>query len=491
MIPQLSKISLQWQCLLVVACLLLGELAFVGTLSFQLNETRQEVAREKSLKEILKKSQRLVFLLNDYEHMMEQWVANRDPELERKSMANEKEMNSIAKWLQKHVSSKDMKQQIDGLVELQGKLFRLINKVKEKVVLMEQSEAFSYAQGFYAKIRAFRLNWEHSAVNVIKDQEDALKTFPEQHAKRRELIRSIVTAGCVGNILMVLALSIFLWRSVVSRMLLLVDNTRRISRKEKMHERLGGSDEISNLDRELHDMDESLEIAQNERQAFLAMVSHELRTPLAAVNLSFELMGMGVAGDVSAESGSLIKASETKLKHLLKLINDLLDLEKLEAGKLTMTPKVVYIEHILEDVTKQVSDLALQKEVNLEAPESMVELELDPERMRQAICNLVLNAIEASRSGSEISIKLIESQEHIEIQILDAGNGVPIELRDQLFERFRSTPSGLIKGMGLPISRAIVLAHGGEIGYRTRESGGSCFWVRLKLPLQVEATTAA
>ena len=115
MLPQLSKLSLKWQCLLVVALLLVGELTFVGILAYQLNATKQEVAREKSLKEILKRSQRLVFLLNDYEHMMELWVANRDPELERKSVENEKEMNKIAKWLQKHVTSKDMKRQIDGL----------------------------------------------------------------------------------------------------------------------------------------------------------------------------------------------------------------------------------------------------------------------------------------------------------------------------------------------------------------------------------------
>jgi signal transduction histidine kinase len=490
-LPQLSKLSLKWQCLLVVALLLVGELTFVGILAYQLNATKQEVAREKSLKEILKRSQRLVFLLNDYEHMMELWVANRDPELERKSVENEKEMNKIAKWLQKHVTSKDMKRQIDGLAELQGKMFLLINKVKEKVVLMEQREAFTYAQGFYAKIRDFRWNWEHSAVNVIKEQEDTLKTFPEQHAERRKSIKNIVFVGCVGNIFMVLALSVFLWRTVVSRLLLMVDNTNLISLKKPMHARIEGSNEISDLDRELHDMADAIDAAQNERQAFLAMVSHELRTPLAAVSLSFELMGMGVAGEISAESERHVKDSEAKLKLLLKLINDLLDLEKLEAGKLVMTPKVVYIEHLLEDVTKQLKDLATQKQIVLDVPESMVELELDPDRMRQAVANILHNAITVSESGATVSIKLIESDTTVEIQILDEGGGVPAELREQIFERFRSTSSGLLRGMGLPIARRIVLAHDGEIGYSVRENGGSCFWIRLNLPAPVTASSAA
>lgn len=489
MLSSFSKISLKWQCLLVVAFLLLGEAVFVGTLVYQLNETKAEVRQEKSLKEILKKSQRLVFLLNDYEHMMESWVMNRDPELERKSLENEKEMKSIAKWLQKHVSSSDMKKQIDGLAELQSKLFRLINKVKEKVVTMEKSEAFTYAQGFYAKIREYRWDWEHSAVNLIKEQEDTLKTFPEQHSKRRQQIRSIVAAGCVGNIILVLALSTFLWRSVVSRLLLLVDNTRLISRKEKMHERMQGGDEISHLDGELHDMADAIDAAQNERQAFLAMVSHELRTPLAAVNLTFELMGMGMAGELSADSQRRVADSEVKLKQLLKLINDLLDLEKLEAGKLEMAPKAVYIESLIEDVVKQLNADITQKRIVIEVPESMAELDVDPERMRQAIGNLMQNAIAASKNGGAIEIKLIESPSTVEIQILDAGDGLPADLRDQIFERFRSSSSGLLKGMGLPISKKIILAHGGEIGYTARENGGSCFWIRLKLPKMV--STAA
>lgn len=482
MLSRLSKLSLKWQCLLVVMFLLVGELAFVATLVYQLSETRQEVAREKSLKEILKKSQRLVFLLNDYEHMMELWVANRDPELERKSIENEKEMNSIAKWLQKHARSKDMKKQIDGLVELQGKLFRLINKVKEKVVLMEQREAFSYAQGFYAKIRDYRWTWEHSAVNLIKEQEETLRTFPEQHAERRSQIRMIVSVGCIANILIAVALSFFLWRNVVSRLLLMVDNTRLLSQRKRMHPRMSSGDELSDLDRELHDMADAIDAAQNERQAFLAMVSHELRTPLAVVTLNFELIRNGVAGTLAPRSEEMLKDSELRLNHLLKLINDLLDLEKLEAGKLAMTPKVVYIEHLVEDAAKQLEEAARKKQIVLDLPESMLELELDPERMRQSISNVLQNAITASSLGGKVSVEIVQNSSTVELRILDDGAGVPPELRDQIFERFRSTSGGMLTGMGLPIARRIVQAHGGEIGYEAGDKSGSCFWIRLKLP---------
>lgn len=490
MLSFLTAMSLRWQSVLAIAVILLGELVFVGLLAFQLNEAQNEVAKEAHVKEILKKSQKLVYLLNDYEHGLEQWTLNRDPELLQKADRNQEEMKQIMNWLRKNAEDDaKMRQQIEGLALLQGKMFKLIDKVRAHVLTMEQSELMSYVQGFYAKIRDYRFQWEHSAVNLIGDQEKALQTYPELHIQRRRVLVNIVWIGLFGNALMVCIYSLFFFRSVASRLNLMVDNTRRLAKNAQLNPRLSGADEISKLDGAMHDMAEAIENAQRERQAFLAMVSHELRTPLTSVKGTLDLLSMGVAGELEASSLAVISASDDELKRLLQLINDLLDLEKLEAGRLVFAPKTVYLERLLEEALDGVQALAHNKNVAVEVPETLVELNVDADRVRQSIQNVLENAITASAVGATVQIEVQEFDgkdvnAEVEVRILDRGPGVPPAAVERLFERFRSATAdgdGLMKGMGLPIARHIIEGHGGRISYEMREGGGSIFLIRLPM----------
>lgn len=483
--------SLRWKSFALIFFLLVCECIFVGSLYFQLHEARQELAQERLLKAVLKKSQRLVVLLNDYEHAMELWVNSKDPDLEKKAASNEIEMTETIKWLQANVKFSEINQHVNGLARLQTELFKMINDVKDHVVQLDRSEAMSYAQGFFSRIRKYRWDWEHSAVNLIREQEDVLKTFPEAHSKRRDIFRKIILLGLIANISVVVFFAFFLWRSVVARLLLVVDNSRRIANRQSLNPALAGSDEISSLDGALHQMNNSLLSAQNERQAFLSMVSHELRTPLATVTLSFEMLSSGIAGEVSSKSLEPINFCESEIKKLLNLVNDLLDLEKLEAGKLNLVLRMVYVETVLEDTVKAFQREIEAKQIEVILPEVSTEVNLDPDRMRQVLAILMQNAIAACPERGKIEFVIKEKKETVEIRVVDNGAGVPPMLHNQLFERFRVLENGeLMRGMGLPIAKRIVDLHGGQIIYSPTESQGSCFCLILPLQMAENANPA-
>lgn len=232
----------------------------------------------------------------------------------------------------------------------------------------------------------------------------------------------------------------------------------------------------------LQELIEAKEAAYRAKNQFLANVSHELRTPLHAI-LSYA--SFGVKKIDTADKNTLFRyfqQIESSGKSLLTFFNDLLDLSKLEAGKMQYELTISDVAWIIRSVLEEFRSLAEQKRIKLEyqGPERY-NAELDPTRFAQVVRNLVSNAVKFTPEDRHISVRLILQDDAFLFQVDDEGCGVPEDELDTIFESFyqssRTKTSAGGTGLGLAICREIVLAHDGRIWAENRREGGARFSV--------------
>lgn len=232
----------------------------------------------------------------------------------------------------------------------------------------------------------------------------------------------------------------------------------------------------------LQELIEAKEAAYRAKNQFLANVSHELRTPLHAI-LSYA--SFGVKKIDTADKNTLFRyfqQIETSGKSLLSFFNDLLDLSKLEAGKMRYELSASDVVWIIRSVLEEFRSLAEQKRLKLEfqGPERY-EAELDPTRFAQVVRNLVSNAVKFTPEDRHIWVHLIPQDGDFLLRVDDGGCGIPEDELDTIFESFyqssRTKTSAGGTGLGLAICREIVLAHGGRIWAENRREGGARFSV--------------
>jgi PAS domain S-box-containing protein len=227
---------------------------------------------------------------------------------------------------------------------------------------------------------------------------------------------------------------------------------------------------------------------QKLRQAFVAMVSHELRAPLTSIRGFFSLLDIGAYGQLSAEALEGANRAETNTVRLMTLINDLLDLEKIESGMFSISAKRTPLKPILINALDSVKESANEKGVRLQLRTADENVYADADRLLQVLINLLSNAIKFSNPGDQVELEsaLITRESSLAIRVIDHGRGIPDSHKFAIFERFQqveqadSTKRGG-SGLGLPISKAIVEKHGGTLHVESEWGKGSTFVVRLPL----------
>lgn len=241
-------------------------------------------------------------------------------------------------------------------------------------------------------------------------------------------------------------------------------------------------------DRFLVNMQDVTERHEIERlkQEFVSMVSHDLRTPLTSVQGTLSLLEEGLYGELTETGVKRVGTAVTSIDRLINLINDLLDIEKLEAGKLAMDPKSTSATEIIERSVESVRGFAEQHGVLLEALPSDLHVLADCDRLVQVLVNLLSNAIKFSPEGATVTVAALRQDKFAEFTVADRGRGIPPSHVEAIFERFKQVKSadGARKkgtGLGLAISKAIAEAHGGTIGVKSEEGKGSTFWFRIPL----------
>lgn len=239
---------------------------------------------------------------------------------------------------------------------------------------------------------------------------------------------------------------------------------------------------VATRTRELAQAKEAAESADRLKSAFLATMSHELRTPLNSIIGFSGILEQGLAGPLNEEQKKQLGMVSESAEHLLALINDVLDISKIEAGQLTIAHEPVNIPEVMDKVARSVQPLAEAKGLLLEsaiAP-GVGTVIADPRRVEQVLLNLLSNAIKFTEKGS---IRIVCSQEgdNVRISVTDTGIGITREDQRKLFQPFTQVQSGLTRqyegtGLGLSISKRLVSIMGGDIGVESEPGKGSTFW---------------
>lgn len=236
----------------------------------------------------------------------------------------------------------------------------------------------------------------------------------------------------------------------------------------------------------LLDITERIEI-QKLRQSFVAMVSHELRTPLNSVQGFLELLEMGALGEISADACDGVVRASHNIERLMGLINDLLDLEKMESGTISISCNETVVADLFDHAAQSVAELAKKNKLTIRCAEDESTVFCDSDRISQVLINLVGNAIKFSPEGGLIELKSESEGDFVEISVVDQGPGIPKEYRETVFERYRQVPDESGKrvggtGLGLAICKAILERHGSRIQVEDAfDDGrtGSRFYFRL------------
>ncbi len=247
--------------------------------------------------------------------------------------------------------------------------------------------------------------------------------------------------------------------------------------------------------RELAKTVEDLEIASQHKSQFVANMSHELRTPLAAILGYAELMQEGFYEPLGQKSLDALTRIRSNGKHLLGLINTVLDIAKIESGQFTLNMAEYDIESIVDTVRSATESLAQNKKLTLKTD---VAKKLpfgvgDEQRLTQVLLNLVGNAIKFTDTG-EVRITATAANSHFTVAVIDTGPGIPADQQQKVFEQFHQVDNSNTKakggtGLGLAIAKEIVEMHGGRIWVESTVGKGSTF--RMELPVKAESRKAA
>jgi PAS domain S-box-containing protein len=226
--------------------------------------------------------------------------------------------------------------------------------------------------------------------------------------------------------------------------------------------------------------------ANRAKSEFLANMSHELRTPLNGILGFCQIMQMGKSGPLSEKQDKLLSNILDCGKHLLEMVNDILDLAKIEAGKIEINKKPFRIEQLLTRSITSIKALAMEKNINIEYSETseLGWINADEVRMKQVMYNLLSNAIKFTGTGKSIGIEASALGDEVVISVRDQGIGIPEEYLEKIFEPFEQVMSdGFEKqsgtGLGLSITRKLIEMHNGTIFGESSLGRGSCFVVTL------------
>ncbi len=237
------------------------------------------------------------------------------------------------------------------------------------------------------------------------------------------------------------------------------------------------------------DVSERQEMDEIKRQ-FVAVVSHELRTPLTSIKGSLQMLNAGITGPLNDDQQELVSMAVANSDRLGKLVNDILDLERLDSGRMPLEPAVVNAGDLIDQAIAGISGAAgaagIRLVAELPADRGDLDVHVDPHRLHQVLTNLLGNAIKFSERNSEIRATATAEDDAVRIAIADRGRGIPEDRLATVFDRFGQVEGGDARreggtGLGLAIAREIVERSGGTISVESTLGQGSTFTVTLPI----------
>ena len=239
----------------------------------------------------------------------------------------------------------------------------------------------------------------------------------------------------------------------------------------------------------MEDISERKKIERMKNQ-FVSTISHELRTPLTSITGAIGLLASGAAGNLPEKARDMMAIAKRNAQQLTRLINDLLDMEKLVEGMLDIKLERQPLQPLLEQAVATNQSYGAQRKITIDPVSDIPgsDVFVDGQRLLQALNNLISNAIKFSPDNGRVYLsachELSEGKPTVLIGVEDNGQGVPTAFRDQIFQRFAQADSSDTRsrggtGLGLAITRELITAMGGEVGFESLPGQGATFWIRL------------
>ncbi len=226
------------------------------------------------------------------------------------------------------------------------------------------------------------------------------------------------------------------------------------------------------------------------KSEFISTVGHELRTPLTSISGALGLLKGGAVGLLPTQAQNMVNMATDNCARLTRLINDLLDMEKIISGKISFDIKMHLLNDLINLAVSSNQDYAQKHNVEIctDIPDNSLVVNVDNLRLTQVLSNLISNAIKFSRSGEQVTISIEQKEDKVRVNISDTGIGIPNEFRPHVFKKFSQADGSDSRqtggtGLGLAISKELIEYMNGSIGFTSEEGKGSTFYFDLPLAI--------
>lgn len=493
-----SRLTLSKQVLVLIAVPAIVELVFVGALIYQLHTTSSILTEINNLRRFGSESDKVLVKGLEVSRFMDnnnirnralRYKANTDKVQEFLMEAEQLAEMAPNDTLRKHMAT---------LIEPARHFRSVFSELQEAFRTGGIKSTFP----IYVRERPFFESMKQDILAGLHDMLESRLTIEEQYEKlvrkQEESLRNLVLVVTLGTGFQLLAV-LYCWRvfgrTVAEGFRRLVDNTNRFMLQKPLDASVKGNYEIEELNKVFIDMSAAVEEArrkeqhlQNLKKEYVAMVSHDLRSPLSSIQAILEATIGGIYGDISERAQNKLTIANGNTGRLIALINDLLDLEKMESGKLELELAPLAVRDVVDNSFSNLADFAARRGVKLvvDVPESL-SVRADADRLEQVLNNLIANAVKFSPNNSTIHITGEQTDKSALIHVRDEGSGISPEQLPFIFDRFRQAGEREDRkggaGLGLAICKAICEEHGGHLSATSEVGKGSTFTIELPLDL--------
>ncbi|MBS2002956.1 MAG: ATP-binding protein [Candidatus Obscuribacterales bacterium] len=483
------KLTLPQKAMILVAVPLVFELAFLVGLGVLLDQAERERAQEAHAREVSAHLSALMRLMLERETgIVVRHLSQNNPNI--KSSFDELTRGMVHQYEVLENICKDNEHerlQMQDLTKLRAKVEDHFLRAK---ILMERDQQVQ-ALREWMQLQKYIGEIHKALVKLVDEQEVIQEERRAVLSQYRAQINATLAVGFLINIILAVGLASYFNRGTTKRLNVLMDNTYRLASGMPLHEPLSGADEIGRIDSTFHQMADALNQAEQQRaqieqlkQEFVQMVSHDLRAPVTSLQMFHSLLAKGDFGKLDEDGKKHLAAAEENTERMFTLVSDLLEMEKLESGTITLDRRAIEVDSVLEPAVIAVQGVAKKRGVEVDIMgHDNPKITADRERLIQVAVNLITNAIKFSPENGSVLIAVKELPAQVEIRISDQGSGIAPELQAEIFERFKQSGSKEQQskgaGLGLAIARSLVELHDGRIGVESKVGEGSTFWFRV------------
>ncbi|MBX9722894.1 MAG: HAMP domain-containing histidine kinase, partial [Candidatus Obscuribacterales bacterium] len=299
------------------------------------------------------------------------------------------------------------------------------------------------------------------------------KSYDFSVVMRSELIAALGFAAVLNFGL--LALTGFVALRITDRISKLKSKAEAFSSGKRLEPSLPGDDELTYLDKRLCEVSQAIKDADSQRQKLIAVINHDLRTPLSSIINGLQMILASGYGEIGEKEKAITTAAEQELEHLLQQINDLLLIEKIDAGLYQLSPEKFEVLPVLAATAKTFDETASQRGVKMVSEISPECAELcvngDKSLVEREFAIILSNAVNAAPDGSTIDFSVERTGDSIAVKFRDRGTGIDEELLPQIFDRFRFVNGKPVTGLGLPLAQRLSAIHGGSLQINSSAMG--------------------